>query len=292
MTGSAYWISGWPALVAQWHPTKNGTLVPDDVSYGSGRRVWWKCPEGADHEWRASPNNRSAGRTGCPFCAGRRASVTNNLARLRPDLARQWHPTKNGALTPEQVPAGSAKGVWWRCLVNPEHEWRASPHARRALEGTCPFCLARRVSSTNALATLAPEVAAEWHPTKNGALTPRDVVAGSGRVVWWRCRRHPQHEWRAALANRAVRGTRCPFCTGSRASPQHSLATAYPDVAREWHPARNGALTPESVTPRASRLAWWRCPRGHDWRARVVDRTRLHGARALCPECRRSRGAA
>jgi hypothetical protein len=64
---SAYGVSGWPELVAEWHPKRNAGLEPSEVSYGSGRKVWWKCPRGPDHEWRASPNNRTAGRTGCPF---------------------------------------------------------------------------------------------------------------------------------------------------------------------------------------------------------------------------------
>ncbi len=42
-----------PELVAQWHPTKNGQLTPCDVTAGSGRKVWWKCPKGDDHEWPA-----------------------------------------------------------------------------------------------------------------------------------------------------------------------------------------------------------------------------------------------
>ena len=45
----------------------------------------------------------------------------------------------------------------------------------------------------------APRVAKEWHPTKNGKLTPRDVVFGSARVVWWKCPEGRDHEWRVAV---------------------------------------------------------------------------------------------
>ena len=30
-----------------------------------------------------------------------------------------------------------------------------------------------------------PDVAAQWHPTGNGNLTPTQVVAGSNRKDWW-----------------------------------------------------------------------------------------------------------
>src|SRR5262249_3963543 len=48
-----------PDLLNEWHPTKNGTLRPDDVTASSHKRVWWKCPKGPDHEWEATLLNRT-----------------------------------------------------------------------------------------------------------------------------------------------------------------------------------------------------------------------------------------
>jgi hypothetical protein len=209
------WISEYPELVAQWHPARNGALRSEDLSYGSGRRVWWKCAEGPDHEWEASPNNRTSGRSGCPFCAGRAASVTNSLARY-PELVGQWHPVKNGDLKPERVVAGSSRPAWWRCLESPEHQWRATPHDRIAGKGACPFCLGMRVARRSSLAAVAMEVAAEWHPAKNGGLTPWEVTPTTTRVVWWKCSRNPAHEWRASILKRGS-GATCPACAAEDA---------------------------------------------------------------------------
>jgi hypothetical protein len=279
---STHWVSGWPQLAAEWHPTHNAGLEPNEVSHGSGRKVWWKCPRGADHEWRASPNNRTAGGTGCPFCAGRKVSVTNSLAALRPDLVKQWHPTRNGALVPEQIVAGSTRRVWWVCPAALDHAWRASPHDRWSVEGGCPYCHSYRVCRTNSLAAMRPRLAAEWHPTKNPGLTARDVVPGTGRRVWWRCAKNKDHEWRASVSNRTFRRSGCPFCAGKRASAEHCLAAAHPAIAREWHPTRNGALTPASMTPRTRRTAWWLCAAGHEWRMSIGTRTRRGSP---CPVC-------
>ncbi len=281
-SGSAYWISGWPQLVAEWHPTRNAGLDPSEVSRGSGRKIWWKCPRGPDHEWQTSANNRTWGGTGCPYCAGRQVSVTNSLAALRPDLASQWHPARNGDLEPSRVVAGSTRPAWWRCAVVGRHEWRVSPHDRLNLGGECPFCLGLRVSADNSLAITCPRVAAEWHPTKNQPLTADDVVGGSSRRVWWRCRQDEGHEWRASVSNRVRRMSRCPFCQGRKASRKHSLAAAFPQIAAEWHPRRNGGLTPSDVTPYAHRRVWWLCARGHEWSTRVNARTRRSRP---CPGC-------
>ena len=34
------YVSDIPELVADWHPTKNEGLNPEDISYGSGRKLW------------------------------------------------------------------------------------------------------------------------------------------------------------------------------------------------------------------------------------------------------------
>lgn len=71
-----------PQLAVQWHQTKNSNLTPDQVTAGSGKKVWWICPKSPDHEWHTSIANRARLGRGCPYCAGKKASVTNSLASL------------------------------------------------------------------------------------------------------------------------------------------------------------------------------------------------------------------
>lgn len=59
-----------PSLLAEWHPTKNGNLQPSDISFGSGRKIWWQCKK-CGHEWQSAIYARTAG-TGCPICARQR----------------------------------------------------------------------------------------------------------------------------------------------------------------------------------------------------------------------------
>ena len=126
-----------PELAAQWHPTKNGNLTPADVVAGTHKKIWWKCPNGPDHEWEANGNNRTNG-TSCPYCAGKKASASNSLENY-PELAAQFHPTKNGSLTPADVVAGTAKKMWWKCPEGLDHEWKAVVVSRLNGRG-CPSC--------------------------------------------------------------------------------------------------------------------------------------------------------
>ena len=276
-----------PDVADEWHPNKNGGLTPNQVVAGSHTKVWWECPRGSDHEWQASVVKRTRQRRGCPFCVGQRVSITNSLASLHPDLAREWHQTRNGGLTPDQVIAGSGKKHWWKCPKGPDHEWDASINGRTGVGRgkSCPFCVGQRVSVTNSLASLYPRIAKEWHPTKNGSLTPDQVVAGSGKTYSWKCAEGIDHEWRSTLDNRTRGGKGCPFCAGQRVSVTNSVASRHPDTAREWHPTKNGNLTPDLIVAGTHTKAWWKCTNGpdHEWEASVKSRTNMGTG---CPCCR------
>jgi hypothetical protein len=197
-----------PELGAEWHETRNDGLRPDDVSVGSSRRVWWRCAAG--HEWQARIGNRARGGTGCPFCAGTRPTDGDCLATTHPALAAQWHPTRNGVLTPALVRQGSNRLAWWRCEEG--HEWWARIRYRAQVRFRCPACERARACSENSLASTSPALTAEWHPTRNGALTPDQVSDRSRRRVWWRC--EAGHEWSATVVARARDERGCPGCPG------------------------------------------------------------------------------
>jgi len=78
----------------------------------------------------------------------------------------------------------------------------------------CPFCRGMQVGLSNCLATKNPELASEWHPTKNGDLTPFDVTASCNKKVWWQCK-DCNHEWPTKIGGRNF-GTGCPECNKSK----------------------------------------------------------------------------
>ncbi len=135
-----------------------------------------------------------------------------NLLETYPELAKEWHPDKNGDLTPDQIVAGSHKKFWWKCDKGPDHQWPAVIQSRTRGGNGCPCCSGRQISVTNSLSSLYPEIAKEWHPDKNGDLMPDRVVARSQKKFWWKCDKGDDHEWPATSANRTSGGTGCPYC--------------------------------------------------------------------------------
>jgi len=279
-----------PHIAKQWHPHKNGPWRPDEFTYGSGIAVWWRCPASDDHVWKGSVCGRTqskASHFGCPFCAGLRVSKTNSLKVLYPHLAREWHPTKNGKLTPSKIVAGSHKQVWWKCQKGKDHEWRTTVKNRSTAGNDCPFCRSYFVSVTNSLAKADPKLARLWHPSKNGSLTPDQIPAGSSHRVWWKCDKGPDHEWQASPATKRSNKSGCPFCAGVLVSVTNSLAALYPELARQWHPTKNGKLTPDKVAAGSNKAVWWSCDKGtdHVWKGKPIDRARSIGESWGCPFC-------
>lgn len=263
-------------LLSQWNSEKNGTLAPEDVTYGSKRPVWWRCDR--QHEWQSPPYARVGRNTGCPYCAGKKTAPGQDLRSVYPELSGQWHPVKNGALRPEDCLPGSHRSVWWRCERG--HEWKALIKSR--IEGNgCPVCSNRVIlPGQNDLATAAPTLAKQWHPTKNGVLQPEEVSCGSGRRVWWRCEQG--HEWLASIRSRAA-GHGCPVCTGRTIIPgENDLQSYDPELAKQWHPEKNGTLTPSRIAVTSNKKVWWRCDRGHEWLSSAAVRTTK---RSGCPYC-------
>ncbi len=136
-----------------------------------------------------------------------------SLGDVNPPLAKEWHPTKNGALTPWDVFPSASKKVWWKCDKGPDHEWEASTNAR--IGRGCPVCNGKKVVRSNCMSTTHPELAKEFHPTKNGSLTPKNILGTYSKKVWWKCKKGPDHEWEASPENRA-RGTGCAVCAGKK----------------------------------------------------------------------------
>ncbi len=261
-----------PALAGEWHP--DNILRPDQVTPSSGKRVLWKCREG--HTWEARIDKRSSGK-GCPECFRQRRPPLEKLAVTHPHLCAEWNYERNGALSPDAVTSSSKKRVWWKCEKG--HEWLKRIDKRSQGRG-CPLCAIIPLSDEYCFTRLKTEFAIEWHPFRNGALTPWDVKPCSGKIVWWLCR--AGHEWQCRVSYRYA-GSRCPGCSGKALTDRNSLEARFPRLAVEWNYERNGRLHPSDVRPYSTRRVWWKCRWGHEWQARIDKRT--DGSN--CPMCRK-----
>ena len=259
-----------PMIASELHPSKNCDLIPSLLSPKSNQKLWWICEHG--HEWKTSVNHRTGRNTGCPVCTNRIVVPGfNDLASVKPDLAKQWHPSLNGELTPQMVTVGANRKAWWVC--DEGHEFQSFINGLNAGKG-CRVCFGQELlQGFNDLKTRFPQISAQWHPVKNTSLTPDTVLSGSHKSAWWQCK--DGHEWKTTISSRTHGNKGCKFCDGQVAVPGVTdLETLNPAVAAEWNHDKNGDLLPSMVTAGSNQKVWWVCEDGHEWATTVSSRKR------------------
>jgi glutaredoxin len=288
-TAQKYSLSArFPDIAREWNEELNG-FPASEIKGKSRESFWWKCQHHTSHIWKAIVNDRTGiKKAGCPFCNGERTPVKNSIVENAPHLIKEWHPFRNPKLSPDQVSCGSQKKIWWQCLCKKEHEWQTTA-SKRAKGSACPFCKHKFVSDENRLTLLAPEIAAEFHPTKNQIIREKadttyattayrflspsdrkkrrtrrlyasDLAVYSKQKVWWKCQARG-HEWQAVVASRTGPGHNgCPYCSNHLViAEENSLQAKFPDAAKQWHPTYNKSRSPSQFTPKSERTVCWIC---------------------------------
>lgn len=129
-----------PHILRKWDYDKN-SLSPDDVTAGSGEKVWWKCPD-CGYSWQTSVCHMASRDSGCPCCRNKvTVSGINDIATKYPNLLLDWDYNKNVGLDPHKISIAGRR-AWWKCHIC-GHEWN-SLIASRAKGTGCPKCAVER----------------------------------------------------------------------------------------------------------------------------------------------------
>jgi hypothetical protein len=151
-------------------------------------------------------------------------SITNNKKYLLTEFSE-----KNNIL-PSKIFKGSNDEYLWSC-GKCKSEFTTSANSRTYLKSNCPFCSGKRVNETNCLAKVNPNLSKEWHPTKNGKLTPYNVTKHSNKDIWWKCQTC-EYEWKAKVTTRDTRG--CLLCSTSKGEKKIKEWLEEKDVIFKW----------------------------------------------------------
>ena len=134
----------------------------------------------------------------------------NSLEGMHPEIAKLWHPTKNGGITPKSVSANTTKKYWWICKNG--HEHFTSVNSKTRGRRSCIYCSGKKVDHNNSLLIIEPDVAKYWDYKKN-ELIPNNVSCSTNKSVWWNCDKG--HNYKRGIKAR-INNRKCPYCTGYR----------------------------------------------------------------------------
>lgn len=269
-----------PEIASQWDFEKNGDMRPDMFTAHSGHYVTWRCNI-CNQNWTSRINNRTSNGRGCPICSHRKVSTGyNDLRTMHPELASEWNQERNGNLRPEGFLPNSNKIVWWKCSKC-GYEYKALINNRSKGTG-CKKCAGQvLIPRKNDLGTLFPDIAAEWDFEKNNGISPEMVFPMTNKKYHWICKNG--HRWESNCNNR-VNGKGCPYCAGNKVLLGfNDLKTTYPEIAAEWHPTKNGNLSPENTSMGHVGKVWFLCPTcKHSYESTIGNKRKGFGK---CPYC-------
>lgn len=338
-------------LMGEWDQEANFALDTSKLTRGSNKKAWWKCSK-CEYVWEAKISNRSILGRGCPCCANKVAvEGINDLKTTHPQIAKEWHPIKNGNFTPQNITYGSGKKAWWLCPLG--HEYQATI-LHRSSGTNCPVCNSGRQTSFAEQATfyyvkkLYPDAINRYTATFLGRMEldiyipsikyaieydgeawhKKDKIKRE-QLKYKRCQengiklirlREKMSELGSDIADYQFSTEklyehknlqhiiieilkRINFSDGWMRNSaidvnierdrfeiqkyklklkKESLLEKFPQIAEEWHPTKNGSITPCMFKSRSDHKAWWIClDCNHEYESTIGHRTYGTG----CPKC-------
>lgn len=262
-----------PEVSKKWDYEKNIILSPQEVTFGSNKKIWWRCQN--NHSWEKIINQQILMKN-CPFEIIH--SLKNSISATHPELLKEWYYEKNVGCHPESLTANSKKSVWWKCLTNGHSQKKM---IKSWVKSGCSLC-------ANGLSEKYPHLRNEWLSAKNDELGYcfDELLSRSTAKVWWKCPNN--HEYEAVVHSRTREdGTGCPYCVSRRIlSGFNDLETLRPDLMKEWDYEKNRkvGLIPVEISVSDVRQAWWKClNKNHSWKTIVSARTFKNSSG--CPFC-------
>ena len=228
-------------LLQEWDYELNKNIDPTILSKGSNKKVWWICSH-CGNKWQTKIYNRTVKGAGCLKCRhSKRLNYckNDNLLITHPEIAKDWHPTKNGKLKPEMFTKDSCYKIWWKCQI-------CGKEIQKEIKNYSGHKICKEIEKLkdNNLATNNPDLVKEWNYNKNGNLLPKHFAIASNKKVWWKCQKCG-YEWESRINNRTVKKCGCPCCSNKTVVVGiNDLKTTHPDISKEWHPTKNGSLLP------------------------------------------------
>lgn len=168
----------------------------------------------------------------------------------------------------DSLSASSNKKIWWTCQTH-GHPYQTTPRHKTNGQG-CSVCNGKQVhAGFNDLATLQPDIAAQWHKEKNGDLLPTMVPRAYSKKVWWTCKLG--HEFEALAGNRRD-SSHCPVCSGNVILPGfNDAATLLPHLVDKFHPTKNGNVLLTAIGKSYATKLWWIPECGHEVESLIAN---------------------
>lgn len=253
-----------PKLASEWNYEKNTTLTPSQVTFSSGKKVWWKCSKG--HEWQASVSNRNKGR-GCPICTSERHTSFPEYAflyYLKKCKLRVIHSYKAKGyeldiyLPSEKIAIEYDGGYWHKNKEKKDLE----KNRKCEKDGILLYRIRENLPALN---------------DRSIDYTVRNKQTDLEKILKEIISKITGNDIEVDLKKDAISIDNLRLYT----EKENSFFFYNQKVSQEWNYEKNGKLKPENFLSNSGKKVWWRCQKGHEWQTSIQNRNKGLG----CPYC-------
>ena len=267
-------------LLEEWDREANN-ILPTEVSYGSGKQIWWKCKK--NHKWKTAVSQRATGwKTGCPICSRTQTSFPEQTLAFY--LGKKYHILQRyrikgkevDVFIPEYNIAVEYDGMMWH---SDEDKQLQDLEKTKVLFEDGISLIRLKESKT---------ISSVYY--SNNQYIIKYIVNGGKYIT---------KNFEAAIIelfkiiNNISKNDSIPSIDIMRDEllirahymnilKENSVAIVFPELVKEWDIEKNEGITPDAFSARNNKKIWWKCSEGHSWLASINSR----GVRKLgCPFC-------
>lgn len=261
----------YPNIVKEWNFNKNIDLNPNEIMPNSNKGIWWICEKG--HEWRATPNNRIASHTGCPYCSNEthtsfpEQSFMFYISKYEKVINRyKMDNYEVDLFLPNKKLAIEYDGIYYHSNIQAQRrEQRKNKYLKdKGIE----LIRVKEVESD-----IEDDQNIYYRNIKKGEKGLDDVIIVLlMRIIGKRIKAYDVDVYR---------DRQLIWANYINMSKRNSIMDLFPEVSKEWNYKKNLHIRPEHVGTGSHKKVWWECNKGHEWEATVKNRINGRG----CPYC-------
>ena len=259
-------------LLDEWNTDRNTEFTPEEITYGCGKRVWWKCGRG--HEWRVSPANRVQG-TGCPVCSRTQTSFPEQAIAFY--LGKVFNIIQRFSIKNYEIDIyleDFSLGIEYDGMF-----YHTEENVEREREKDAFF-------ENNGIRILHIKENKEKNNIEDGVLyyVPRKkkYIDASFNEMLRMLFSYLEYETNVKSYDDIdiIRDELAIREHYASILKEGSLTSLFPELTKEWDVDKNNGMMPENFAAYSQVKVWWKCSKGHSWQALISSRNRLG-----CPFC-------
>jgi len=194
---------------------KLNTFIPDEISYGSIKKYYFKCPRNIHESELKNINSFVVGHEGSMCCKKCNSFAQWGIDNLGEDFLEKYWDYEKNTINPWEIERCCHNKIWIKCQKKEYHGSNKMYVNNFTIQNQrCPICNGLKVHKYDSLGWLYSEVFEIW--SDKNEKTPYEYTTNSGKKVWWKCKNNKHKDYFRKISESMEANLNCPECIRER----------------------------------------------------------------------------